>query len=88
MRINTPVTDREVQLNDDSMIVSKTDLKGRITYINRDFIEALNTEDVKAALEKQGLAIRTGTPAQLGSLIKSDMARWQKVVTDSQIEAD
>ncbi|QSI75456.1 methyl-accepting chemotaxis protein [Niveibacterium microcysteis] len=39
MRINTPVTDREVELSVDTMIVSKTDTKGRITYINRDFID-------------------------------------------------
>lgn len=32
-------TDRERQLNDDDFIVSKTDLKGRITYCNRIFIE-------------------------------------------------
>lgn len=38
MRVNMPVTDHEVVLADDSMIVSTTDLKGRITYANRDFI--------------------------------------------------
>jgi len=39
MKINMPVTQHEVELLDSSSIVSKTDLKGRITYINRDFIE-------------------------------------------------
>ncbi len=39
MRSNLPVTDREVVLSDDVLIVSKTDLKGRITYVNRDFLE-------------------------------------------------
>ncbi|MFA6041234.1 MAG: HAMP domain-containing protein, partial [Methylophilus sp.] len=39
MKINMPVTQKEVELVDNSSIVSKTDLKGRITYINRDFIE-------------------------------------------------
>ena len=39
MRSNLPVTDKEVLLTPDSMIVSKTDLKGRITFINRDFLE-------------------------------------------------
>jgi aerotaxis receptor len=34
-----PVTDVERQLAEDEYIVSKTDLKGRITYINRPFIE-------------------------------------------------
>lgn len=39
MRINMPVTNRELPLAADVMIVSKTDTKGRITYVNRDFIE-------------------------------------------------
>lgn len=39
MRTNMPVTGKEVTLRDDTLIVSKTDLKGRITYINRDFLE-------------------------------------------------
>ncbi|MDO8961395.1 MAG: PAS domain-containing protein, partial [Methylophilus sp.] len=39
MKINMPVTQKEVELSDTSSIVSKTDLKGRITYINRDFID-------------------------------------------------
>ncbi len=39
MKINMPVTQHEVELSENSLIVSKTDLKGQITYINRDFIE-------------------------------------------------
>jgi len=39
MRTNLPVTDREVVLQPATLIVSKTDLKGLITYVNRDFIE-------------------------------------------------
>ncbi|HEY0563450.1 MAG TPA: methyl-accepting chemotaxis protein [Methylophilus sp.] len=39
MKINMPITHKEIELAETSSIVSKTDLKGRITYINRDFIE-------------------------------------------------
>ena len=39
MRTNLPVTTNEVQLTDATLIVSKTDLKGRITYINKDFLD-------------------------------------------------
>ncbi len=38
MRNNQPVTNREYILEDSETIVSKTDLKGRITYINNDFV--------------------------------------------------
>ena len=40
MKINMPVTQVESQLKDGIRIVSKTDLNGRITFVNRDFIEA------------------------------------------------
>lgn len=39
MKLNLPVTQKEVALKKGSSIVSKTDLKGAITYINRDFLE-------------------------------------------------
>ncbi|ACT48160.1 methyl-accepting chemotaxis protein [Methylotenera mobilis] len=38
MKINMPVTQRELELNSTHQLVSKTDLKGRITFVNRDFI--------------------------------------------------
>jgi aerotaxis receptor len=39
MRINMPVTNVERPLKVGEYIVSKTDLKGRITYVNRTFVE-------------------------------------------------
>jgi aerotaxis receptor len=39
VRINMPVTDREVILRDDICIVSRTNTKGQINFINDDFIE-------------------------------------------------
>lgn len=40
MRTNLPVFDSEFLLMDDMSLVSKTDIKGRITYVNPAFIEA------------------------------------------------
>ena len=39
MKMNLPVTSNEKILNDNALIVTKTDLKGIITYVNRDFID-------------------------------------------------
>ncbi len=39
MRKNLPVTDVEVLLDEDDLIVSKTDLKGRIVYVNATFLK-------------------------------------------------
>ena len=40
MRTNLPITQQEYVLRDGATIVSRTDLKGRITYVNDEFIEA------------------------------------------------
>ena len=39
MKINEPVTGNEQQMKEGSILVSKTDRKGIITYCNREFIE-------------------------------------------------
>ncbi|MGB3864591.1 MAG: methyl-accepting chemotaxis protein [Xanthobacteraceae bacterium] len=40
MRKNLPVTDTEYVLSDETLIVSRTDLKGKIAFVNDDFIDA------------------------------------------------
>lgn len=42
MKLNIPLKNNEVCLEDDEFIVSKTDTKGRITYINRTFMRISN----------------------------------------------
>ncbi|MES9928267.1 MAG: PAS domain-containing methyl-accepting chemotaxis protein [Candidatus Thiodiazotropha sp. 6PDIVS] len=39
MKKNNPVTNRESEIRKDHIILSTTDLKGAITYVNQDFIE-------------------------------------------------
>ncbi|MCG6656209.1 PAS domain-containing protein [Halomonas campisalis] len=39
MRNNQPVTQREYALSDEHLLITRTDHKGRITYVNNDFIE-------------------------------------------------
>lgn len=45
MRKNLPVTDVEYHLSDESLIVSKTDLKGKLTYFNEEFVKAAGFTD-------------------------------------------
>ena len=40
MRTNLPITNQEFVLRDGMTIVSRTDLKGRLTFVNDDFLEA------------------------------------------------
>jgi aerotaxis receptor len=40
MRKNLPVTEIEYLITDETLIVSKTDLKGKLTYFNEQFVEA------------------------------------------------
>jgi aerotaxis receptor len=40
MRKNLPVTDVEYPVSDETLIVSRTDLKGKIAYFNEDFVAA------------------------------------------------
>jgi len=39
MKVNMPITDNELIFDEKQQIVSKTDLQGKITYINQDFVE-------------------------------------------------
>ncbi|HNM21392.1 MAG TPA: methyl-accepting chemotaxis protein [Rhodocyclaceae bacterium] len=64
MRNNQPVTDKEVVLRDDTLIVSKTDLKGRITYVNRDFLEISGFSEKELIGEPHNIVRHPDMPAE------------------------
>ncbi|VCU69809.1 Tripartite tricarboxylate transporter family receptor [Pigmentiphaga humi] len=59
-----------------------------VNRINRDFIDVLKRDDVRASLAAQGLRISTDTPEEFRTLIANDLARWKKVIADASIKAD
>lgn len=59
-----------------------------IARLHRDFVAVMNDPGVKAELAQKGLTVKTSTPAQLAAVVKSDLARWKKVVVDARITAD
>lgn len=57
MKGNIKPTNHELKLDDDDVIVSKTDLKGRITYANRIFMQIANYPE-KALINVQHNIVR------------------------------
>lgn len=59
-----------------------------IAKLHQDLIAVLAVPEVREQLAAQGMAIQTSTPEQLGVLLRSDLARWRKVIGDAKITAD
>ncbi|MBI5921333.1 MAG: Cache 3/Cache 2 fusion domain-containing protein, partial [Betaproteobacteria bacterium] len=64
MRNNLPVTNTEVQLRDDIMIVSTTDLKGQITYVNKDFLEVSGFTEAELMGEPHNIVRHPDMPVE------------------------
>ena len=64
MRTNLPVTGIEYVLHDTETIVSKTDLKGRITYINQDFINVSGFSEAELIGAPQNIVRHPDMPAE------------------------
>jgi methyl-accepting chemotaxis protein len=64
MRTNLPVTTNEVLLSDSTLIVSKTDLQGRITYVNRDFLDISGFTEVELIGEPHNIVRHPDMPAE------------------------
>jgi tripartite-type tricarboxylate transporter receptor subunit TctC len=59
-----------------------------VMRLNAEVAKVLKMPDVKDFLFNQGLDPAPGTPEQFGAYIKSEMAKWAKVVKDSGARAD
>lgn len=59
-----------------------------ISRLNAEVNTMLTLADVKAQLSKQGLAPEGGAPARLGDMVRTELARWPRVVAAAGIKAD
>jgi len=60
----------------------------RIAMLNAAANKALANPDVRKRLIANGALITPGTPADFDKLVRSEYARWKKVVTDSKLVAE
>jgi tripartite-type tricarboxylate transporter receptor subunit TctC len=59
-----------------------------VAKLNGELVKILNTEDMRARFAKLGTEVRTGTADSLGQWLKTEQARWAKVVKDSGVKFD
>ncbi len=59
-----------------------------IQKLNRDLLATLNAAEMVDALKGQGLEAAGGTPEQFGAFIKSETAKYAKVVKAANIRAE
>jgi tripartite-type tricarboxylate transporter receptor subunit TctC len=59
-----------------------------IDRFNRETARILNMQDIKTLLFNQGLDVAPGTPEQFGAYIKSERAKWAKVIKASGAKAN
>ena len=59
-----------------------------IAKLNAEINAALKLPDVRAKLEAAGIEIQGGTPQEYATVIKSDLAKWGKVVKEAGIQAE
>jgi tripartite-type tricarboxylate transporter receptor subunit TctC len=59
-----------------------------IDQLNAEVTKILNMPDVRTTLFNQGLDPAPGTPEQFGAYIKSERAKWAKVIKESGAKAE
>jgi tripartite-type tricarboxylate transporter receptor subunit TctC len=61
------------------------DIIGRL---NAEIVKLLNSADVKERFAKQGVEVRTSTPEQFATFLRSEVDRWGKVIREAGIKSD
>jgi tripartite-type tricarboxylate transporter receptor subunit TctC len=59
-----------------------------INQLNREVVRVLNQPDVKEKLLNSGVEVATSSPREFAALVKSELAKWGKVIKDAGIKVD
>ncbi len=56
-----------------------------ITRLNQEVVKALATPDMREKLAQTGVDAESSTPEQMGQLLRSDVAKWAKIIKATNI---
>jgi tripartite-type tricarboxylate transporter receptor subunit TctC len=56
-----------------------------ITRLNQEIVKALATPDMRDKLAQTGVDAESSTPEQMGQLLRSDVAKWAKIIKAANI---
>jgi tripartite-type tricarboxylate transporter receptor subunit TctC len=59
-----------------------------IAKLNAETVRGMTQPDVREKLATQGLFVKTGTPAELATLMQSEIAKWAKVVKEAGLKIE
>ncbi len=62
--------------------------KAIVNRLNAEINAALKLPDVRSKLEGAGIEVQGGTPAEYAAVIKSDLAKWGRVVKEAGIQPE
>jgi tripartite-type tricarboxylate transporter receptor subunit TctC len=59
-----------------------------VDKLNREILRVISRAEVKDLLANAGIEVVGSTPAQLGVIIKAEVAKWGKVIKDAGIRSE
>jgi tripartite-type tricarboxylate transporter receptor subunit TctC len=59
-----------------------------VAKLNGELVKVLNTQEMKERFAKQGTEVRAGTPESLGQWLRTEQAKWARVVKESGAKFD
>jgi tripartite-type tricarboxylate transporter receptor subunit TctC len=59
-----------------------------VAKLNTEFTKVLNSQEMQERFAKQGTEVRTGSPESLGQWLRTEQARWARVVKESGAKFD
>nr|WP_279537329.1 tripartite tricarboxylate transporter substrate binding protein [Roseateles toxinivorans] len=62
--------------------------KAIVDQINKALNQVLNDKELVKRIEDHGADVETSTPEQLSALVKSELAKWKRVVAQAKLTAD
>jgi 2-methylaconitate cis-trans-isomerase PrpF/tripartite-type tricarboxylate transporter receptor subunit TctC len=62
--------------------------KAVIEQLNKALNQVLADKEIEKRIEDHGADVRSSTPAELGALVKSELAKWKSVVQRAKLTAD
>ncbi|HET7595601.1 MAG TPA: tripartite tricarboxylate transporter substrate binding protein [Burkholderiales bacterium] len=62
--------------------------KAIVSKIHADLVKVVAMPDVQARMASLGMEVAGSTPEELGALVKSDIAKWGKVIKEAGVRID